>query len=666
MKKRRECFYGLHSDFHAVPAKGIVIGATLREADIRELCETLRPDFIQIDCKGHPGNTSYPSKLGNAMPEFACDPLKIWRRVTREYGVSLYMHYSGVYDKRYCEEHPEARVLRADGTYSDFVRFDSRYADELMIPQIAELYEDYGIDGVWIDGDCWASQADYHDETISLFEKQTGIDLGGNPPKARGDAYFDEYLDFTRERFREFLRHYVDTLHAKFPKLEICSNWAFSDHMNEAVCADVDFLSGDLNPANCVNSARYAGRMIASQNMPWDLMSWHFRYMYYGDPMTPPKHVTQIMQEAAAVIALGGAFQDNIQQFPDGSPNIEQIRNIKPLADFMHERKDFCFGGRFIHQAAVLVSGYDTKATMTKPFARERSNDFIGMTALLCDSGVSFEMMGEYNLTGRMSDYPVIIVPELAAGLAEDTVKELREYAENGGGLVLVGMNTAKIFSEAGFGFDVSDYREYPELANWTGFNVGHMSGTSTGNTPSYLRVKGGDCGQLSKTAVIEAEGGEVLATAHRSLRGDGVPVAAVMPFGKGRLAVVGFDLAKHYTEGAQYQPRELVKAISEALYEPFARIERSLGLLELVCLTKDGKTLLQLVNGNGAHSDAAMLTSDFIPPVLDVTVSVKADTLPGKVILQPEGRELEFSCRDGRVYFDIPRIDIHSVIEII
>ena len=92
MKRRNESFFGLHFDFHAQPSDGKIVGSTLCEEDIREICKSVRPDFIQIDCKGHPGWASYPSALGNAMPEFDGDPLELWRRVTREEDIALYFH----------------------------------------------------------------------------------------------------------------------------------------------------------------------------------------------------------------------------------------------------------------------------------------------------------------------------------------------------------------------------------------------------------------------------------------------------------------------------------------------------------------------------------------------------------------------------------------------
>ncbi|MBQ4510068.1 MAG: hypothetical protein II984_05035, partial [Clostridia bacterium] len=145
IKRRSESFFGIHYDFHANPNDPIQ-GTTLNESDIREICKTVKPDFIQIDCKGHRGWTSYPSKLGNSINKFDKDTLALWRKVTNEEGVALYMHYSGIYDIKYCSENPEQAIYKADGTYSDTtVRLDGRYADDLLIPQMLELIEDYDV-----------------------------------------------------------------------------------------------------------------------------------------------------------------------------------------------------------------------------------------------------------------------------------------------------------------------------------------------------------------------------------------------------------------------------------------------------------------------------------------------------------------------------------------
>ena len=91
IRRRSESYFGLHFDFHASPDKcPEPIGKTLRASDIVEICNRLHPDYIQVDCKGHPGWASYPTACGNAMPGIVGDPLMTWRKATRECGVALY------------------------------------------------------------------------------------------------------------------------------------------------------------------------------------------------------------------------------------------------------------------------------------------------------------------------------------------------------------------------------------------------------------------------------------------------------------------------------------------------------------------------------------------------------------------------------------------------
>ncbi len=668
VKRRNDCFFGLHNDFHAVPMENLVVGETLKEQDIRDICENIKPDFIQIDCKGHPGWASYPTAFNNAMPHFKGDPLKLWRKVTAEYGIGLYVHFSGVYDVKYCAEHPEERALKASGKYADSVRPDSKYWDDFFIPQISELITKYNIDGIWIDGDCWAVKADYHPETIEKFEKETGIDLKGHDPKTKDDPYFKEYLDFTRRQFRDTLRHYVDVLHKKFPDFQICSNWAFSDHMPEEVCADVDFLSGDLNPYQSFNSARYAARMISQHNVHWDLMAWNFRHCVYSSGGSAPKHPTQIMQEAAAVISMGGGFQDYVMQFNDGSPNITQIKNLTALSQFLKERKPYCFGGTPVCQAAVLVPSFDRYHEMTVPFSREGMEKYVGLVSLLCDSGVSTQTVLESTMIKNIHAFPLIIVPELYYGLSEETFRYLKEYVTNGGNLCIIGSKTAKLFSEHGFGFTAEYYNEQPDAINTAYLENGHTSEAGGSNyMPYYFTLDNKAFGLTLGGCKVSTDqnNSDVVGTLHTSQRGDGIPFANRFDFEKGTISVIAIDLGTQYYTGAQYLHKELIKNTVLKQFDPLAKIESVVGTLEIMCLTKNERLLLQLVNANGNHNNAASLTEDQIPPVVDIVLSVKCEKAPQTILLQPEGKDLPFDFKNGRAYVTIPRVDIHNVVEV-
>ncbi len=164
--------------------------------------DKVRPDYIQIDCKGHPGYSSYPTKVGNQAPGFVGDPLRVWRDVTQERGVSLFMHYSGVADERAVELHPEWAARKRDGSFHGRKGTTSvfgPYVDELMIPQLRELAGQYGVDGAWVDGDCWAAQLDYSEAAVQAYRKQTGET---SVPQGPDDPRWQAWREFHREGYR--------------------------------------------------------------------------------------------------------------------------------------------------------------------------------------------------------------------------------------------------------------------------------------------------------------------------------------------------------------------------------------------------------------------------------------------------------------------------------
>ena len=204
--RRADSFLGIHFDFHA--GKDCTeIGKNTTPEMIESVINQVHPDYLQIDCKGHAGFCSYPTRVGNPAPGFVGDPLRVWRDVTARNGVALYMHYSGVWDSEAIAQHPSWAVLNADGKVNPNAtsRFGP-YADQLLIPQLRELAGVYDVDGVWVDGECWASVPDYREESIRKFQEKTGFT---NIPKQAGDEHWREFLDFNRDAFRDYLLRFL-------------------------------------------------------------------------------------------------------------------------------------------------------------------------------------------------------------------------------------------------------------------------------------------------------------------------------------------------------------------------------------------------------------------------------------------------------------------------
>ena len=641
-------FFGFHFDFHASPLKTLdgslspdepVIGATLTEQDIRSICQVFSPDFLQTDCKGHPGWTSYPSKLGNAMPLFQGDPLALWRKVTKEEGVELYMHYSGVVDQKWAAEHPQEAVKDISGRPdSQITRTNGTYADELMIPQLLELAE-YGVDGMWIDGDCWGAAVDFDPRTVQQFEREKGVSLGGVLPSQPGIPYYDEYRDFCRDLYRRYLSHVVDSVHSVRPDFKICSNWAFSDHMPEQVCADVSHLSGDLPHENAYIWARLSARSLAKQGKAWDLMSWGFR----NAPAYVPKHPAQILQEAAAVISLGGGFQVYIPQKRDGSPKMDEIMAFEPLAKFMHERRKWCYGGQALPQACILFSTYDRYHSSSGLFSRDHSENLYGLLNLVCEAGHSVTMASEHDLVdGKINDYPVLIIPELTTGLAPETFAMIKEYVLGGGSLMLTGANTCALFAKMGF---PCAQEEGQVIQDKTAF---WLLGASGG--------KDGVSGMIYDYRPLASPAGTLLAATNK-------PFASVETMGKGKVVAISSNIGSVNDAYGQYMLTDLVRRGLSQLYDAKVKVASADGKIDIVDLVKDQRLMIQLANAGGQHHAKNYLTEETIAPVRDITLQISLDEKPESIFLQPENRRLSFQWKDGVATVTVPEVAFHEVV---
>lgn len=52
------------------------------------------------------------------------------------------------------------------------------------------------------------------------------------------------------------------------------------------------------------------------------------------------------------------------------------------------------------------------------------------------------------------------------------------------------------------------------------------------------------------------------------------------------------------------------------------------------------------------------------IVPLYNISVSVKCDN-PSKVVLVPQNEEIDFTYDDGKVSFNVPKVNVHQMVSI-
>ena len=647
--RRDESFLGIHFDFHA-REKCTEIGKNVTRRMIERIIDEVQPDYIQCDCKGSRGLSSYPTEVGNPAPGFVRDQLKLWREVTAERGVALYVHYSGVRDLTAIRRHPSwARVdengNRDKGNTSVF----GPYVDKLLILQLKELSDKYKVDGAWVDAECWAVGLDYHKNALKAFRQQTGI---GNVPRKPGDLHFREFAEFCREGFRKYVNHYVTALHEHNRQFQVASNWAYTSYMPEPCRIDVDFISGDYPPGDSVNTARMEARCIAPQGKSWDMMAWSFRSRW-GGGCNNTKSIPQLQQEAAVVLAAGGGFQAYFKQKDDASIHEWQMKLMQEVAKFCRARQKVCHRARPVPQIALLNSGFDFYRRSVTPFRPPEGGKFLtqdlwrplsGVLNALLDSQNSVEILSEHHLAGRMADYPVIVVPE-SQNLALGFRRDLTEYVRKGGNLLIIGPIAARMFQkELGVrlvGRPAEVKKQWIEHDGW-------MAGVKA----ISQRVKLGQ--GVKRLGGIYAENDN---------KGPSEVAASVRSLGKGKIAATYLNLGERYVKARSPVVRDWLNSLVRQLFpRPTVEVAGS-HYVDVSVNRIDGKLAVNLINTAGPHGNANVYVFDEIPPIGPLTVTIRTKRRPNSVTIMPSGRKLRHSFSNGCIRIKLPRLAIHDII---
>ena len=643
-------YFGMHFDFHATVADSL-IGRNLSEKRLDSLLSAIKPDFIQIDCKGHPGITSYPSTVANATTatRFDNDPLKFYRAVTRKHGVDLYVHYSGIQDYAVLKKHPNWGVMKADGSLDEAnTSVHGPYVDSLMIPQLKEV-ADYGVDGVWVDGDCWSTKLDYSPAALARFKAETGIQ---NVPRsdsgwAANLAHYQAFREFSRQSFIRYMGHYVDELHKYNPHFRVASNWAYSSMMPDPITTNVDYLSGDLTPGNSVNTAALEARILASQGQlykkPWDLMSWSFWYQFNPQMGGDQKTAVHMMQEAAQIIALGGGFQGYFFQSRDASIPLGELPVMVQLSKFVRARQLFCQSGVSVPQIAILYSNATMKKYSKPLFERQETHRIQGVLSALLDSQFTVDVLAEHHLHGRMAQYPLIVVSQQDA-LTPAFRQELLVYARQGGNLLLIGVESTKNFANE---LGVTLAGDATTSTKWVYFN-----GTTMVLNGAFQPVRA-NAGTQSFGSMSDSEYGEPSKN----------QAATTIAFGRGKLTGVYTDLSRDYEKHQSSKQRDFIAALVRPLLpNPIVEVTGS-HLVHVVANRLNNRLAINLINTGGRHADPQVFTYDEVPPLVNLTVKIRTDKKPTRIVQQPENRPLPIRYAHGIATVTVAKLVLHSIL---
>jgi len=661
--KRRH--FGLHYDLHA-REKDTDIG---RHATARELVPMLKLagcQWVQTDCKGHAGYTSWHSQTPGASvsPGVRRDALRGWREATQQLGLPLHCHYSGIWDSAAGAKHPGwTRDLgprgdrRSPGAWGprprDTMCPRGPYVRKLMIPQMLELIDRYQVDGFWVDGEIWAVEPCYCARCRQAFQKATGIT---EPPTETSDPNWIAWMNFTRESFEEYVTRYAEAVHQHKPGVLVCSNWLQTLRHPGEPKVPTDWISGDNVWAFGLDWSRCEARFLSTRGKPWDIMIWSFYKS--GDMESPipwcPKPVQMIQQEAAVVVALGGNVMvyESPQPLRDGRLVDWRMKRLGQVGGFVKARRALCQGAETIPQVAVLHSEHHVRSQPAKNLLWDIDVTAVqGATCCLLENHYGVDLMDEWALLPRLADFPVVVAPEQDR-MSEQMVEALKEYVRGGGKLLVSGARAYERFGGEFLGVAGGkverEARYYLSAADGA---TPAISDTWRLVRPTAARA----LGRLGSTPLLEQE-----LLPH--------PAATVNRVGKGKVGYLPFDAFRYFQRSRFPMMRAFIGEVAAALAGRQAIQVEGPTCVDVVLRRKEGRTMIHLINrSSGLPNRPDDGSVDEIPEVGPIRVEMRSKHRPSKVSLAWEEGKLSWTYASGkgteRLTARLERLHIHAAI---
>ncbi|MGI6494994.1 MAG: alpha-L-fucosidase [Kiritimatiellia bacterium] len=659
-------YFGLHYDFHAGP-NDFDIGSRCGMDELVPMLKLMGPEFVQTDCKGHGGYTSWFSRIPEATvpPHLEHDALAQWRAATSALGLPLHCHYSGIWDKAAGARHPEWCVVPASRGADPAKGQDSGtpahekmcprspYLEKLMIPQMLELIDRYNVDGFWVDGDLWAVEPCYCPACRKAWTEETGL---AEAPVDPSDPRWPRWWKFTRDSFYTFVRRYCDAVHAHKPGVLVCSNWLQTfKNPGDPTRIPTDWISGDNTWVWGLDGSRCEARFLSTRQKPWDIMLWAFYASHgLGNPLSPRefKPPQMLMQEAAVLLSFGG----NVQIYEhspvrDGRLVPWRMRRLREVGEFVKARRELCQHTETIPQIVVLHSEKHLESTASGPnlMWNVDVSPVQGALYALLESSYGVDVMDEWALLPRLADFPLVVAPEQGK-MSDGMVAALKAYVENGGSLLVTGAEAHARFGEAFLGFRALGLRPQATFSYPAGDGDGllysdpWLLGEATGpDVEVYGRI-GHNC-QLEDRLLPN-------------------PAAVLHRVGKGKVAYVPARLGHDFEFSRFPQARKFFAALAEALLpDPDIRAKAP-ACIDVALRRRGTSKRIHFVNRiSGIPNQPNNGVVDEIPRIGPLSVRMKMAKEPSSVTWHLDEGEAAWTWKDGVLEATVPSVWIHGIL---
>jgi hypothetical protein len=425
-------FRQIHLDFHT-SAQCEEVG---KDFDPKVFVETLQlghVDTINIFSRCHHGFSYYPTRVGTMHPNLKIDLLGGQLEALHQADIRCPIYMTIKWDDQAASQHPEWICVNKDGSLAmrrplssppftwSTLDVSTPYA-EFVFAQVEELLSSYTalIDGFWFDI-CFP-HPNYSPWSQAKMRK-AGVNLADDQAVWQY-AHRQDLLFF--ERLTQLVR-------AKKPDSTLFYNGTTTNDMAEMLPYQTHFEVESLPTADgqwgymhypiTARQARGYGREIIGMTG-----RFHRSWSDFGGLKTND----QLDYECGTILAAGGRICIGDQLHPQGVLDPAVYRMIGKSYEKVEKLEPWLEGSVPAAEIGLLTIGDPTSAL---PGIATPNEDIEGAAQMLLESGIQFNLIDR---EANLEKYPVILIPETAR-LDEFWIQKLDHFLAQGGRLIMSG-----------------------------------------------------------------------------------------------------------------------------------------------------------------------------------------------------------------------------------
>ena len=642
----------VHLDFHT---SGLMpVGKSFSKEQFQAALKAGHVNSITVFSKCHHGWSYHPTQANEIHPELDFDLLGAQLEACREIDVNAPVYISAGYDEKDWDRHPEWRFKRSDDkadcdeyegeTHFHLLCLNSEYLD-VLCAQIEEVMIKYNPCGIFLD---IVSPRFCYCEKCKADMKKAGLDIVKEEDRKKfASIVYDRYTAATNGAVRK----HSDTatiFHngGHIPK----GNYSI---INANTHQELESLpTGGWGYDHFPLSAAYV-RTLEDTDFLGMTGKFHHSWGEFGGF----KHPNALIYETSLSVANGAGCSIGDQMHPLGEMNVATYGLIGKAYSLIEEKEPWLEGAENVADVAVLsaeslAGGRNSKVDVT--------GADVGANRMLLEDGRLYNFIDG---TMDFSKYKLLILPDIEIE-DEAVIEKIKTYAENGGKLIASGQaltKDGKFFLDIGGEF--MGENEFQPTYFVPAFPTVNGSTEYIMKCRSY-RFSANDCRVEAyvQNPYFNRTREHFCSHAHTPNNPDEqFPAVAV----KGNIAYVGWDIFTAYAKHGHLCFKEIFTHVLNVMMGDSFTVDAKIPDKAVVTYTRQEKEKRNVLHLLFAHTTVRGESTEVIEdtvPLYSVACTVKKASKPSKVILQPQGKELEFDFADGEVKFTVPEVNIHQM----